>query len=110
MAYDIELEALLDRITRTWTGLQKKKMFGGVVYLTHGNICVGIWRDQLILRAGEAVQAMMAADPRFRPFDVTGKAMNGWTMLAPEGWQDAAIRRDAIAKARTFCQTLPEKG
>lgn len=53
MGYSADLETILDETTRTWAGVQKKKMFGGVVYMTHGNICVGIWQDQLIIRAAE---------------------------------------------------------
>lgn len=109
MAYDTTLENLLDQTTRSWDDVRKEKMFGGLVYMTRGNICIGIWRDHLILRAGEAAGALIAQDTRFRPFDVTGRAMQGWAMLAPEGWQDAALRREAVAKARSFCRTLPDK-
>ena len=109
MAHDTALETLLDQTTRTWSGVQKKKMFGGLVYMTHGNICIGIWRAHLILRAGEEAKAMIARDARFRLFDVTGRAMQGWAMLSPEGWQDSDLRRETIAKARTFCRTLPDK-
>ena len=110
MAYDAALEVLLDETVRSWDGVQKKKMFGGLVYMTHGNICIGIWRDHLILRVGDADKTMIARDARFRPFDVTGRAMQGWAMLSPEGWQDAGLRREAIEKARSFSRTLPKKG
>jgi hypothetical protein len=109
MGYSADLETILDETTRTWVGVQKKKMFGGVVYMTHGNICVGIWQDQLIIRAGEAVNTMMANDARFRPFDVTGRAMKGWAMVSPDGWRDAALFKGAIKTARDFCRTLPKK-
>mgnify|MGYP006293071333 FL=1 len=109
MAHDSELEALLDEATRTWSGVQKKKMFGGLVFTTGGNICVGIWRDHLIIRAGEAAEKLMAADTRFRPFDVTGRTMKGWAMLGPEGWRDGRVRSAAVARARAFCRTLPDK-
>ena len=109
MGYDSELEKVLDKATRNWDGVAKKKMFGGVVYMTHGNICVGIWQDHLIIRAGKSVDTMMAEDKRFRPFDVTGRAMSGWAMLGPEGWHDAAVREDTIKTARNFCRTLPKK-
>jgi len=109
MGYSADLENILDATTRSWTGVQKKKMFGGVVYMLHGNICVGIWQDQLIIRAGEAVNTMMADDDRFRSFDVTGRAMKGWAMLAPESWRDPAVRSGAIKTARDFCHTLPKK-
>jgi len=110
MGYSADLETILDETTRAWDGLAKKKMFGGVVYMTHGNICIGIWQDQLIIRAGEAVKPMMANDDRFRPFDVTGRAMQGWAMLAPDGWRDPAVRNMAVASARSFGQSLPQKG
>ncbi len=109
MAYDTELEKVLDATTRTWDGVAKKKMFGGVVYMAHGNICIGIWQDHLIIRAGDAVETIMTADNRFRPFDVTGRAMKGWTMLGPDGWRDPAVRQAAIEKARAFCKNLPQK-
>ncbi len=109
MAYNTDLEELLDDVTRTWKGVAKKKMFGGVVYMVRGNICVGIWKDQLILRAGEATNVMISNDTRFQPFDVTGRVMKGWAMLAPEGWHDEDLRREAITSARTFCQSLPAK-
>jgi predicted HAD superfamily Cof-like phosphohydrolase len=109
MGYSADLETILDETTRTWAGVQKKKMFGGVVYMTHGNICVGIWQDQLIIRAGEAVNTMMASDARFRPFDVTGRVMKGWAMVSPDGWRDATVRKGAIKTARDFCRTLPKK-
>jgi hypothetical protein len=109
MAYDSDLETLLDEATHAWSGVQKKKMFGGLVYTTGGNICVGIWRDQLILRVGTAAGEMLAADPRFAPFDVTGRALRGWTMLGSSGWRDPEVRRQAVARARAFCRTLPDK-
>ena len=109
MGYSADLETILDETTHTWSGVQKKKMFGGVVYMTHGNICVGIWQDQLIIRAGEAANTLMAHDARFRPFDVTGRVMKGWGMLSPEGWRDPAVRRGAIKIATDFCRTLPKK-
>ena len=109
MAYDSDLESILDRTTRAWPGVEKKKMFGGMVYTVHGHICVGIWQDHLIIRAGDAVAPLMAGDARYRPFDVTGRAMKGWAMLAPQGWRDPAVRNGAIKTARNFCQTLPQK-
>ena len=109
MAYDSELEALLDEATRAWSGVEKKKMFGGLVYTTGGNICVGIWRDHLIIRAGETAEKLMAADARFRTFDVTGRAMQGWAMLGPDGWRDPTVRSEAVGRAHAFCRTLPDK-
>jgi hypothetical protein len=35
--------------------------------------------------------------------------MKGWAMLAPAGWREADVRKDAINIARDFCRTLPKK-
>ena len=31
-------------------GVEEKKMFGGVGFLLHGNMLVGVWTDSLIVR------------------------------------------------------------
>ena len=34
-------------------GSTERKMFGGVAYMVDGNVCVGIWHDELIARVGD---------------------------------------------------------
>lgn len=43
MAYDKNLEGRIETLIAPWQNLEKKRMFGGVCYLLHGNICFGIW-------------------------------------------------------------------
>ncbi len=42
MAYNKTIEQLIDTQIRSWPNVEKKKMFGGVCYLTRGNMCFGI--------------------------------------------------------------------
>ena len=50
MAYSQEIEKTIDILIRSWPELEKKRMFGGICYLLHGNICFGIYREYLIVR------------------------------------------------------------
>jgi hypothetical protein len=47
--------ALAERIRRSLArrkNVEEKKMFGGVAFLLHGNLLVGVWKDSLIVRLG----------------------------------------------------------
>jgi hypothetical protein len=50
MAYDKGIERRIDGVIAAWPNIEKKKMFGGVCYLTGGNMCFGIWQEYLIVR------------------------------------------------------------
>src|SRR5262245_41686870 len=52
MAFD---ESLADRIRDALArqkGVEEKKMFGGVGFLLHGNMLVGVWKESLVVRLG----------------------------------------------------------
>ena len=50
MAYNKTIEQQIDTLIRSWPNIEKKKMFGGVCYLTRGNMCFGIWQKYLTVR------------------------------------------------------------
>jgi TfoX/Sxy family transcriptional regulator of competence genes len=84
MPYSEKIEKRIDKATASWRALEKKKMFGGICYLTAGNMCFGIYKDFLIVRLGEGAAAH-EAKKHVRPFDITGRPMKGWLMVAEEG-------------------------
>ena len=49
MAYNEDLAIRVSAVTGNWGGLVEKKMFGGIGYLLNGNMCVGVYKDYLIL-------------------------------------------------------------
>jgi TfoX/Sxy family transcriptional regulator of competence genes len=53
MASDPKLVGRLSSILAGRSGIEQRKMFGGVAYLLNGNMCVGVHNDWLIARAGE---------------------------------------------------------
>jgi hypothetical protein len=53
-------------------------MFGGLCWLLHGNMCVGVLNDELIVRVGEKTALELLDSYDFlRPFDITGRFMKG---------------------------------
>ena len=109
MAYDELLEKRLDEIAVKRQDVHKQKMFGGVGYLLRGNMCFGIWKDNLILRLGEPQAQSALKNKNVRPFDITGRAMKGWVMVAPTGMKTDAVLKKWTASATDFVIELPRK-
>jgi TfoX/Sxy family transcriptional regulator of competence genes len=108
MAFDDTLaERLRDRL-RDVAGVHEKKMFGGLAFLTGGNMTVGVHGDDLIVRIAPDDTPTALAEPGVRPFDITGRPMRGWILVAGEALDDDVLD-GWIERARTFVATLPPK-
>lgn len=70
-------------------------MFGGVGFLLHGNMLVGVWKDSLIARLGPDEGDKALLEPHVKELDLTGCAMKGWVSVEPEGVDLAAHRYQA---------------
>jgi len=108
MAYDESLSKRIDKLIESKKGFTRKEMFGGVAYLLNGNMCVGIHKNQLIIRYDPKVSAEITADKNVHPFDITGRPMKGWSLVGGEG-----IKGDALRKwfdlSFSFAKSLPPK-
>lgn len=109
MAYDTTIEQQIDGLIAPRGNIEKKKMFGGVCYLTRGNMCFGIWQEYLIVRTDPATAQLQLQREHVRPFDVTGRPMRGWLMVAREGLPNNRALQGWLAMGRDFALTLPEK-
>jgi hypothetical protein len=105
-------ESLADRVRTalaTTRGVVEKKMFGSVVFLLHGNMCVGIWKSSLIARLEPDQAAAALKLPDVRKFDVTGRPMKGWILVEPDGLETDEQLGGWIDQAKQFVVTLPQK-
>jgi TfoX/Sxy family transcriptional regulator of competence genes len=108
MAFDDALaERLRDRLGDA-AGVTEKKMFGGLAFLTHGNMTVGVHGDDLVVRLDPAATDDAPRRPGVRPFDITGRPMRGWVLVAGEVLDDGELE-SWIERARGFVATLPPK-
>src|SRR5262245_15232238 len=109
MAFSEELAERIRRGLARKKGVEEKKLFGGIAFLLHGNVVVGVWKDSLIVRLGPEGGDEALLEPHVREFDITGRAMNGWVVVAPEGVEDDNQLTDWIERAVKFVRALPAK-
>src|ERR1700682_2204941 len=105
-------EALAGRIRQALArrkNVEDKKMFGGIGFLLNGNMLVGVWKDSLIARLGPEQGDEALLEPHVKEFDITGRAMKGWVLVAPEGVEDDHQLSAWIQRAVKFVGTLPAK-
>ena len=109
MAYDETLAARIRGALAHKKGVVEKKMFGGVCFLLHGNMLVGVWKDSLIVRLGpdEGDEALL--EPHVKVFDITGRGMKGWVLVEPEGVEEDDQLKDWIQRAVKFVGKLAAK-
>jgi predicted DNA-binding protein (MmcQ/YjbR family) len=70
---------------------------------------VGVWKNSLIVRLGEEQSEIALREPHVQPFNVTGKAMKHWAMVAPDGIEQDDQLRAWIQRAVKFVAKLPGK-
>ena len=109
MAYNEKIETRINKIVSGWKNTENKKMFGGICHLLNGNMFCGVLKDFLILRLGadKAEEALKLA--HVRPFDITGKPMKGWVMVAEDGFKSDKDLKNWLDQTRKFVETLPAK-
>ena len=81
-------EKLAERIRQALTGvknLAEKKMFGGIAFMVNDKMCVGVDKDDLMLRCESSMTEELMPKKGVRLFDLTGKPMKGWLLVGPEG-------------------------
>ena len=81
-------EKLAEKIRSSLEGVrnvQEKKMFGGIAFMVNDKMCVGVDKDDLMLRCEPDMTDELLKKKGVRMFDLTGKPMKGWLLIGPEG-------------------------
>jgi hypothetical protein len=110
MAYDEDLANRVREQLAAEPAVTEKAMFGGLAFLLQGNMAVGLSGAELMVRVGPDASDDALDRPHTRPFDMTGRPMKGWILVAPEG---VARERDLaawVARGVEFARSLPAKG
>ena len=107
MAFDEGLaERLRERLDDP--AVTARKMFGGLAFLTNGNMTVGVHGDELIVRLDPAAIEAAKQRPGVRPFEVGGRGMRGWILVSGEVLDDPVLD-GWLAAACAYVATLPPK-
>jgi TfoX/Sxy family transcriptional regulator of competence genes len=109
MAFDEKLAARIRAHLGKRTGVAERKMFGGITFLLHGNMCCGVHRDALIVRVGPEEAGRVLAEPHTRVFDLTGRPMKAWVLVSPKGFATDAQLGKWVDRAAKWAGSLPPK-
>ena len=108
MPYDEKLAARIDELIKGRKNFTTKKMFGGLSYMLNGNMCVGVYKDDLIIRCDPADTDKLLSEKNVKVFDITGKPMKGWLLVNPEATKGNGLQK-WFNRTLAFVQTLPAK-
>jgi TfoX/Sxy family transcriptional regulator of competence genes len=109
MAFSEPLAARIRDALFRKKGVVEKKMFGGIVFLHHGKILVGVRKDSLIVRLGPEEGEEALLEPHVKEFPNTSRPMKGWVLVAPEGVEDDDQLSTWIERAAKYVRALPAK-
>lgn len=109
MTRDRGLEELINDDLRTTPGLTQKAMFGGWVWLLHGNLLCGARDEGLLVRLGKGQDAWALEIDGVLPMVSGNRRMHGWVRAAPGVYADSVIRRTLLDRALAFVSGLPRK-
>lgn len=109
MAYDEGLAERIRHYLGEEPGVTEKRMFGGIAFLYQGNMAVGVTGDELMVRVGPDAADAALARPGARVFDMTGRPMRGWVVVAGSAVTEDEALGAWIDEGRVFAASLPPK-
>jgi TfoX/Sxy family transcriptional regulator of competence genes len=84
MAYD---EKLAEKVRRALTRhrVEEKKMMGGLTFMVNGKMCVGVLKDDLMVRLDSEIYEVALKRKGAREMDIMKRPMPGFVFVGPEG-------------------------
>ena len=108
MAFSENLANRLRVVLAPQEDLEEKKMMGGLTFMVNGKMCLGIVKDDLMVRLNPDIHNAAVEKNGCREMDFTGKPMKGYVFVSPEAvetekeldyWVNLALEYNQIAKA-----------
>ena len=92
-------------------GITEKAMFGGLAFLLHGNMSVGIMSTgDLMVRVGADGTDEALAKPNTRLFEMRGRSMTGWVIVDAAAVKTKRRLGPWVRRGVAFAASLPPKG
>jgi TfoX/Sxy family transcriptional regulator of competence genes len=110
MAYDEDLANRVRELLASQPGVTEKRMFGGLAFLIGGHLSVSVsGRGGLMLRCDPSETDALLGKPHAAPFEMRGRAMDGWLRLDPEGLHTKRQLERWVARGVQYARSLPPK-
>jgi hypothetical protein len=110
MPYDVELAERIRAVVGGEQGVTERPMFGALAFLVHGHLAASATNGGgLLLRTAPADAESLLAEPHVRPFEMRGREVPGWLLVAPEGVATDDTLRTWVGHGLAYARSLPPK-
>ena len=110
VAYDEDLANRIRELIGDEPNLTEQRMFGGLAFLTAGNMSVAAsGQGGLLVRVDPDDTDELLAKQHARPFEMRGRAMQGWLRVDAEGVQTKRQLEPWVKRGVGYARSLPAK-
>jgi len=102
MAYDEALAARIRNALTPYTPIEERDMMGGLSFLYHKKMLVGVIHDEMVCRIDPALHEWAVEKTGCRTMDFTKKPMKGWVMVDATGMKSPKALNDWIQLAVAY--------
>ena len=107
MAYNEELADRVRVVLADRTDVEEKKMFGGLTFMVAGQMCCGVLKDDLVVRIEPGEFDTLVGQPRVRPFDFSGRPMQGMVYVENGALADPKVLQTWVQRGTDYVTAHP---
>jgi TfoX/Sxy family transcriptional regulator of competence genes len=110
MAYDSQLAERVRSELAGITGLNEKKMFGGIGWTINGNMAAGAHNDgRLMIRCSKDDFGQLLAEPGAEGMKKGSRNLTGWLLIDGSTVSDDDSLALWVGRGRAYAESLPRK-
>ena len=110
VAYDEDLANRIRELIGAEPDVAEKRMFGGLAFLVGGNMAVAAsGQGGLMVRVDPAQTDALVAEPHAGPFEMRGRAMQGWLRVDADGVRTRRELEPWVRRGVAYARSLPAK-
>ena len=110
MAYDEDLAGRIRELIAGDPDVTEKRMFGGLAFLVGGHMAVAAsGQGGLMVRVDPEATEALLAKAHARPFEMRGRAMQGWLRIDAEGVRTKRQLEPWVKRGVAYARSLPPK-
>jgi TfoX/Sxy family transcriptional regulator of competence genes len=110
MAYDEDLANRIRELVAGEPGISEQRMFGGLAFLAGGHMAVAAsGQGGLMVRVDPEQTDALLGEAHAQPFEMRGRAMDGWLRVATEGVRDRDGLEPWVRRGLAYARSLPPK-
>jgi len=110
MAFDEGLAGRIRDLIGTDPSMTERKMFGGLCFMSCGNMCFGVLGSEIMVRVGPDAYGDALQLPHAREMDFTGRSMRGMVYVDAGGISEDGQLEAWLHRGLAYAESLPPKG